>query len=45
MSISLITFTRRFTVTGLLLCTFAVMEWATVNESNAADKRVKFLGV
>lgn len=44
MSISLITLTRRFTVTGLLLCTFAVTEWATVNESGAADRRVKLSG-
>ena len=44
MSISLMTLTRRFTVTGLMLCTFAVMEWATVNESSAADRRVKLSG-
>jgi hypothetical protein len=45
MSISRFTlFTRRLSVTALLVCTFIVTAWAAASASRAADKRVKLSG-
>jgi hypothetical protein len=42
MKISL--FTRRLTLTAILVCTFVVAEWAAGSASRAADKSVKLSG-